>query len=53
MLTVELVSRIPVHRFLRAAVRVLATATIAAWISCWYMACTAGRHGEDAAYCCC
>jgi hypothetical protein len=54
LLTVELVSRIPMHRRSLAAVRIFATAAIAgiaAWISYWHMAGTAARYGEgDSAY---
>lgn len=54
LLTVELVSRIPVHRRSLAAVRIVATAAIAgiaAWISYWHMAGTAATYGEgDSAY---
>src|SRR5262249_35445449 len=49
LLTVELVSRIPMHRPLLAGVRVLATAVIsgiAAWVSYWHMVGVAGRYGE-------
>jgi len=49
LLTVELVSRIPVHRRSLAAVRILATAAIAGiagWISYWHMAAVAARYGE-------
>jgi hypothetical protein len=49
LLTLELVSRIPVHRWWRAAIRVLATTTvagIAAWVSYWHMAEGARRFGE-------
>jgi hypothetical protein len=53
LLTIELVSRIPMHRRSLAAVRVLATiviAGIAAWVSYWHMAGVAARYGEtDAA----
>src|SRR5947208_1344915 len=41
LLTVELISRVPVHRRLLAATRLIATATIAgiaAWVSYWHMA---------------
>src|SRR3954447_23283105 len=40
LLTVELISRVPVHRRLIAAVRLAATAAIAgiaAWVSYWHM----------------
>jgi hypothetical protein len=49
LLTVELVSRIPVTRRLRAAVRIFATATvagIAGWVSYWHMVDVATRYGE-------
>ena len=49
LLTVELISRVPVHRPLLAATRLLATATIAgiaAWVSYWHMAGVAARYGE-------
>ena len=49
LLTVELVSRVPVHRWWRAAIRVLATgcvAGIAAWVSYGHMAEVARRFGE-------
>jgi hypothetical protein len=49
LLTVELVSRIPVHRRSLSAIRVSATATIAtiaAWVSYWHMAATVSRFGE-------
>jgi hypothetical protein len=50
LLTIELVSRVPVHRRSLAAVRVLATIVIsgiAAWVSYWHMAGVASRYGED------
>lgn len=49
LLTVELVSRIPVTRRLRAAIRIGATAMvagIAGWVSYWHMVDVAGRFGE-------
>ena len=49
LLTVELISRIPVHRRSLAGVRVAATASIAgiaAWVSYWHMAGVAARYGE-------
>jgi hypothetical protein len=49
LLTVELISRIPVHRRSLAAVRLLATTTIAgiaAWVSYWHMVGVAARYGE-------
>src|SRR3954451_11417405 len=52
LLTVELISRVPVHRRLLAAARLLATAIIAgiaAWVSYWHMAGVAARYGETGA----
>jgi uncharacterized protein DUF2637 len=49
MLTVELISRIPVDRRALATVRRIATAIIAgiaAWVSYWHMAGVAARYGE-------
>jgi hypothetical protein len=49
LLTVELVSRVPLHRPLLAVVRVLATAVIsgiAAYVSYWHMKGVAARYGE-------
>jgi hypothetical protein len=49
LLTVELTSRIPMHRRGLAAIRVLATmviACIAAWVSYWHMQDVAVRFGE-------
>ncbi|ROO62988.1 uncharacterized protein DUF2637 [Micromonospora sp. Llam0] len=49
LLTVELISRVPVHRKLLAAARLIATtaiAGIAAWVSYWHMAGVASRYGE-------
>jgi hypothetical protein len=49
LLTVELVSRVPVHRRALAAARIAATAAIAgiaAWISYRHMAGVAARYGE-------
>jgi hypothetical protein len=49
LLTVELVSRIPVTRRLRATIRIGATAMvagIAGWVSYWHMVDVAGRFGE-------
>jgi hypothetical protein len=49
LLTVELVSRVPVHRRGLALLRVAATAVIsgiAAWVSYWHMAGVAARYGE-------
>ncbi len=50
LLTVELTSRIPMHRPSLAAIRVLSTATIAgiaAWVSYWHMQDVAARFGES------
>ena len=49
LLTVELISRVPVHRRSLAAARLVATATIAsiaAWVSYWHMVGVASRYGE-------
>ncbi|GIM98240.1 DUF2637 domain-containing protein [Paractinoplanes toevensis] len=49
LLTVELISRVPVHRRALAAVRLLATtaiAGIAAWVSYFHMAGVVARYGE-------
>jgi hypothetical protein len=49
LLTVELTSRIPMHKPLLAALRVLSTiaiAGIAAWVSYWHMQDVAVRYGE-------
>jgi hypothetical protein len=49
LLTVELISRIPVHRRSLGAVRLCATATIAgiaAYVSYWHMVGVAARYGE-------
>ncbi|GID28879.1 DUF2637 domain-containing protein [Paractinoplanes brasiliensis] len=49
LLTVELISRIPVHRRSLAIVRIAATASIAAiaaWVSYWHMAGVVSRYGE-------
>src|SRR5689334_6237625 len=49
LLTVELTSRIPMHKPLLAVVRVVATvaiAGIAAWVSYWHMRDVAYRFGE-------
>src|SRR4051812_26502861 len=50
LLTVELISRVPVHRRWLAAARLLATAIIAgiaAWVSYWHMAGGGGRDGGN------
>src|SRR5690349_18429080 len=52
LLTVELISRVPVHRRSLAFARLIATATIAgiaAWVSYWHMARRAARFGETGA----
>jgi hypothetical protein len=52
LLTVELISRVPVHRLWLAIGRWVATATlagIAAWISYWHMAGVATKYGETGA----
>jgi len=52
LLTIELVSRIPVTRPLLAVVRIAATATIAsiaAYVSYWHMVGVVGRYGETGA----
>ena len=52
LLTVELISRVPVHRRSLAMVRLFATtaiAGIAAWVSYWHMAGVAARYGETGA----
>jgi hypothetical protein len=52
LLTVELISRVPVHRRMLAAARLAATtaiAGIATWVSYWHMAGVASRYGEQGA----
>jgi hypothetical protein len=52
LLTVELISRVPVHRRSLAAARLAATAIIAgiaAWVSYWHMVGVAARYGETGA----
>lgn len=52
LLTVELISRVPVHRRSLAFARLAATATIAgiaAWVSYWHMAGVAAKYGERGA----
>ncbi len=52
LLTVELISRIPVHSRALGVARILATtiiAGIAAWVSYWHMAGVASRYGENGA----
>lgn len=49
LITVELISRVPVHRRSLAVARWLATAVIAGiagWVSYWHMAAVASRYGE-------
>jgi len=49
LLTVELISRVPVHRRGLAAIRIAATTTIAgiaAWVSYWHMTGVTARYGE-------
>jgi hypothetical protein len=49
LLTVELVSRVPVHRRALGLLRVLATVAIsgiAGWVSYWHMTAVASRYGE-------
>lgn len=49
LLTIELISRVPVHRRSLAVARWTATsviAGIAAWVSYWHMAAVAARYGE-------
>jgi hypothetical protein len=50
LLTIELISRVPVHHRLLAVVRMLATAAIAgiaAWVSYWHMVSVCARYGES------
>jgi hypothetical protein len=50
LLTVELVSRVPIHRWWLATARIAATviiAGIAAWVSYWHMAAVAATYGEN------
>ncbi|MFC7545546.1 DUF2637 domain-containing protein [Plantactinospora sp. GCM10030261] len=52
LLTVELISRVPVHRRVLAFARFAATAIIAgiaAWVSYWHMVGVAARYGETGA----
>lgn len=52
LITIELVSRVPMHRQWLANVRRVGTTTIAliaAWVSYWHMAGVAGRYGETGA----
>lgn len=51
LLTVELISRVPVYRPSLSALRMTATAVIAgiaAWVSYWHMVSVAARNGESA-----
>ncbi|RNH99658.1 DUF2637 domain-containing protein [Micromonospora aurantiaca] len=50
LLTVELISRVPHHRWQLGAIRVTAAtciAAIAAWVSYWHLAGVAARYGEN------
>lgn len=52
LMTIELISRIPVHSMSLAVARWAATAVIAgiaAWVSYWHMAAVASRYGETGA----
>jgi hypothetical protein len=52
LVTIELISRVPVHTRALARVRLVATALIAgiaAWVSYWHMAAVAARYGETGA----
>src|SRR5690606_28318840 len=52
LVTIELISRVPVHRRGLAAIRLAATALIAgiaAWVSYWHMVGVAARYGETGA----
>ncbi|WP_240670590.1 DUF2637 domain-containing protein [Actinoplanes solisilvae] len=52
LLTVELISRVPVHRRYLAVLRLASTAIIAgiaAWVSYWHMVGVAARYGETGA----
>jgi hypothetical protein len=49
LITIELISRVPIHRRYLAVARFFGTATIAgiaAWVSYWHMAGVASRYGE-------
>ncbi|WP_435125631.1 DUF2637 domain-containing protein [Micromonospora tulbaghiae] len=49
LLTVELISRVPHHRWLLGAIRITAAATIAViagWVSYWHLVGVAARYGE-------
>lgn len=50
LLTVELISRVPMHKWTLAFLRLAATAaiaSIAAWVSYWHMASVASNYGES------
>jgi len=50
LVTIELISRVPMHRRTLAGARLFATAAIAgiaAWVSYWHMAGVASRYGES------
>jgi Protein of unknown function (DUF2637) len=52
LITIELISKVPIHRRSLAVCRLLATALIAgiaAWVSYWHMAGVASRYGETGA----
>ncbi len=52
LLTIELISRVPVHKRTLALARWVATAaiaSIAAWVSYWHMVAVAARYGEAGA----
>ncbi|MFI7026940.1 DUF2637 domain-containing protein [Micromonospora sp. NPDC049900] len=52
LLTIELISRVPVHRRALAAIRLVTTAIIAgiaAWVSYWHMVAVVARYGETGA----
>lgn len=52
LITIEVISRVPIHRRALALARVVATATIAgiaAWVSYWHMAGVASKYGETGA----
>jgi len=52
LITIELISRVPMHSFGLAVARWAATALIAgiaAWVSYWHMAAVASRYGETGA----
>ncbi|WP_204015687.1 DUF2637 domain-containing protein, partial [Micromonospora andamanensis] len=52
LLTIELISRVPVHRPALAAIRLITTAIIAgiaAWVSYWHMVAVIARYGETGA----